>query len=622
MSCRRQPSAPPAGDKLSGMGYTPETIEHATATELIPVAQYTRKSDDHQQYSTDNQSDANHAYATMHGMKIVSTYSDEGISGLTFEKREALKRLVADVQGGTVPFRAILVYDISRWGRYQDIDESAHYEFICRRSGVAVHYCAEQFANDGSSLSSLLKGWKRAMAGEYSRELSVKVFAGQSRLARLGYKLGGSPGYGLRRLLVDQNGVPKCTLAVGEWKSIATDRIMLVPGPPEEVATVRLIYSLFALEGWNERRIANLLNERGVPGILGRRWRHNLILRMLRSEKYVGDNVWNRSSFKLQTIRLRNGPESWIRAEGVFPAIIDRGLFEVAQHIIQTRGQTTIAGRPRNLSDDEMLRRLNDLFVTHGHLSRTLIDAHRELPSAAAYFKRFGGLKMAFELIGAPHRQRKRFSRSGRPCGLSNDEMLDVLRQLWLEKGYLTEEIIRASANVPHVSAYFTRFGSLKRAYQLIGFIPDRERTKPPRIVRGTSNETLLDALRELLRQQGRLSKEIIDSSESGPSHGTIAFRFGGLLKAYALIGYLSNWYGAKLGRPRNLSDQEMLDALRLLWQNEGRLSQTLIRRVKSVPSCYDYYRRFGSLSAAYRLIGFVPTPHRSPLGRFVRLSL
>lgn len=45
----------------------------------------------------------------------------------------------------------------------------------CRRAGIQVAYCAEQFENDGSPVSTIVKGVKRAMAGEYSRELSAKV---------------------------------------------------------------------------------------------------------------------------------------------------------------------------------------------------------------------------------------------------------------------------------------------------------------------------------------------------------------------------------------------------------------------------------------------------------------
>ena len=103
-----------------------------------------------------------------------------------------LKQLIDDVQTGNADFTTILVYDVSRWGRFQDADESAYYEYICKRAGISVHYCAEQFENDGSPVSTIVKGVKRAMAGEYSRELSAKVFAGQCRLIELGFRQGGA----------------------------------------------------------------------------------------------------------------------------------------------------------------------------------------------------------------------------------------------------------------------------------------------------------------------------------------------------------------------------------------------------------------------------------------------
>lgn len=56
---------------------------------------------------------------------------------------------------------------------------------------------------------------KRAMAGEYSRELSAKVFAGQCRLIELGFRQGGPAGFGLRRVLLDQSGVIKTELSRG-----------------------------------------------------------------------------------------------------------------------------------------------------------------------------------------------------------------------------------------------------------------------------------------------------------------------------------------------------------------------------------------------------------------------
>jgi DNA invertase Pin-like site-specific DNA recombinase len=197
------------------------------------AAQYVRMSTEHQRYSTENQSDAIAHYAAQRGVEIVRTYSDEGKSGLRIQGRDGLKQLIEDIQSGKADFEAVLVYDISRWGRFQDADESAYYEYICKRAGISVIYCAEQFENDGSPVSTIVKGVKRAMAGEYSRELSQKVFTGQSRLIELGYRQGGPPGFGLRRMLIDEHGVTKGILERGQHKSIQTDRVTLVPGPAE-----------------------------------------------------------------------------------------------------------------------------------------------------------------------------------------------------------------------------------------------------------------------------------------------------------------------------------------------------------------------------------------------------
>jgi hypothetical protein len=70
--------------------------------------------------------------------------------------------------------------------------EAAYYEYIRKRAGIKVHYCAEEFENDGSLYAAVAKNLKRAMAGEYSRDLSVKVFAGQRRLVMLGFSPGAS----------------------------------------------------------------------------------------------------------------------------------------------------------------------------------------------------------------------------------------------------------------------------------------------------------------------------------------------------------------------------------------------------------------------------------------------
>ena len=233
-------------------------------TTLIRAAQYVRMSTEHQQYSTENQADVIREYAERHGIEVVRTFTDAGKSGLRMHGRDALRSLIDTVTAGNADFTAILAYDVSRWGRFQDADESAFYEYTCKRAGITVHYCAEQFANDGTIGSTIIKTVKRAMAGEYSRELSAKVFKGQCRLIEIGFRQGGVAGFGLRRMLVNQAGETKGILQHGEQKSIQTDRVMLVPGPQEEIEVVHRIYRLFIDERRNEAQIASILNEAGT----------------------------------------------------------------------------------------------------------------------------------------------------------------------------------------------------------------------------------------------------------------------------------------------------------------------------------------------------------------------
>jgi DNA invertase Pin-like site-specific DNA recombinase len=349
-------------------------------------------STEHQQYSTDNQLAAIAQYAQKRGFEVVRSYADEGKSGLRLEGRDALQNLLNDIERGKHDFEHVLVYDVSRWGRFQDPDESATYEMRCRRAGVKVHYCAEQFENDGSPVSNIIKSIKRMMAGEYSRELSVKVHAGQSRLIERGFRQGGPAGYGLRRVLIDEKGNRKQQLEVGERKSIQTDRIILCPGPTEEVSTVNWIYRQFVNNGLNEQAIADQLNVKGIYRGSGELWTRGTVHQILINEKYIGDNVWNRVSAKLKGRKIRNDPSSWIRASAVFEPVVDRELFDRARSIIEKRSQA--------LTDEEMLKALNPLLKKYGYLSALIIDEAEDCPSSRCYMKRFGSLIRTYTLVG------------------------------------------------------------------------------------------------------------------------------------------------------------------------------------------------------------------------------
>ncbi|WP_082885003.1 recombinase family protein [Bradyrhizobium stylosanthis] len=362
------------------------------AQRACQAAQYVRMSTDRQQYSIQNQAAAIAAYAHAHNLIIVRTYRDEGESGLRIKNRAGLSRLIEDVQAGTADFGHILVYDVSRWGRFQDMDESAHYEFVCRQAGIKVAYCAEQFDNDGSMLSSILKNLKRVMAAEYSRDLSTKVHAGACRFARMGFTPGGPSIYGLHRILVDENWKPKgVVLKRGERKYLTTDHVRFVPGADEEVAVVKWIFNEF-LKVKSELAIARRLNKARIPTGNGGLWDGTAIGRLIRDERYIGNLLYNRSSHKLGTKLGPNPPDVWIRTEGCIEPIVDKDVFLKARQIILQRRI--------HWSNEQMLSGLRRTLAKKGRLGPRIIDAAPGIPSWSVYHRRFGGLRNAYKLIG------------------------------------------------------------------------------------------------------------------------------------------------------------------------------------------------------------------------------
>ena len=388
-----------------------------------PVSAYVRMSTEHQQYSTENQLDRIKEYAARRQMTLVRVFEDAGKSGLNVRGRESLRRMIEEVEAGRADFKCILVYDVSRWGRFQDADESGYYEYICKRAGITVHYCAEQFENDGSPTSNIIKSVKRSMAGEYSRELSTKVFQGACRLIQLGFKQGGAAGYGLRRMLVDQAGQAKGALKFGEHKSLQTDRVVLALGPESEVETVRWIYRAFLDEHLTEREIAVRLNERGIKTDLDRGWTRGTVHQVLTNEKYIGNNVYHRTSFKLKRKHVENPPEMWIRANGVFPSIVATEDF--------LRVQEIIIARAKRFTDEEMLAKLRELLTQHGRHSGVIIDESDDAPSSAAFRHRFGSLVRAYQLIGYAPSTDFSFIEVNRYLRVKHPEVVqDVITQL------------------------------------------------------------------------------------------------------------------------------------------------------------------------------------------------
>lgn len=400
--------------------------------EKTRAAQYLRMSTEHQQYSIDNQREYIMKYADDHNICIHYTYDDAGKSGLKIADRPGLCALLNDIYDGKIAISAILVYDVSRFGRCQDIEEPAYHSYMLRQKGVRIIYCAEPFSESQPELFMLGLSYSRYGAAHYSKNLSEKVFLGQANLIRHGYHQGGKAGYGMRRLLVDDRGIAKEILKPGQRKSLQTERVILIPGPIEEVHVVNRIFDMLIDEDKPEIVIASELNRLNITSEDGTRWTRGKIHHILTSERYIGNSIYNRTSFRLKGKHVKNPESEWVRCNEAWAPVVSREKFYAAQKIINERSI--------RLSDDELLERLKTLLSRKGRLSGMLIDEEELFPSSSIYRSRFGGLVRAYQLIGYnPRNDYSWFKIKKNISGINSTFNEGIIRSIYRLGGWVTD---------------------------------------------------------------------------------------------------------------------------------------------------------------------------------------
>jgi len=260
----------------------------------------------------------------------------------------------------------------------------------------------------------------------------------------MGFKQGGMPGYGLRRLLVSTDRQPKQRLAFGERKSLVSDRVILVPGPADEVQVVRDIYRMLISDGLAIYAIARELNTRDIKYQGESRWTHHTVAEVLTNPKYAGFQVYGRTSSRLYTPTAKLPKSEWILTPGAFEPVVDHATFLEAQQ--------TLSERTTNKSDEELLDSLRNLLSREGRLSLNLIRTAGDVPSPSTYRKRFGSLRRAYELIGY-----------GRPQQFG---AVDLRRRTQALREELMERLV---ANFPQDLSIICRGGRWRRRLRLRG---------------------------------------------------------------------------------------------------------------------------------------------------------
>jgi len=441
-----------------------------------PAAQYLRMSTDKQRYSIESQAALIAEYASAQGYEIVASYEDAARSGVTINKRDGLKSLLRDVVNGA-RFSTILVVDVSRWGRYQDPDQAAHYEFVCKEAGVQVRYCAEPFLDDESPTAALIKSVKRVMAAEYSRQLSDRCRAALRRHMLAGGKNGGHPPYGFARQVFNDDGSPGAVLAIGERRSRYNQTVRLVHGPAEEVRTVRKIFKLFVREMRSPTQIARCLNSAGIPYRREGPWNDDRVKYVLKNEIATGVYAFNRTSWRFGKAAPRIPSADWLRVRATSP-LVSATTFTAAQAKFKALNGNI-------WTDDEMIRKLQLLLTEQGYLSGRLLDLSPTVQGAKAYVRRFGSLPNAYARIGyvqtVPDRYYLHAARR-EPA-----EIVRALKRLLNQKGFLNTAEILKCRELPSIKIITRHFGSIEAAYRAAGY----HKTRGELIVEGRARQHL-----------------------------------------------------------------------------------------------------------------------------------
>ena len=371
---------------------TPWWVGHeakSTDPQTRAVAYYRHSAQDRQKNSIQLQAEEVRSFAKKEGLLIIHEFTDRGRSGLTAEGRPAFMEMMQWVRDRT-DFGHVLVLDVSRWGRFQDIDLSGQYELECRKAGKKVRYVALGVPDDGPA-GSIMKTLQRFSSADESRVRSEKVFKGSVKVVEQGFRPGGMAPYGFSRALLNEQGVVDRILPPGDKKAIANWRIKLAPGEEIQVEVIQEIFIRFSDEGLDERQIAGMFAARGLASPGGRAWSAGMIGRILRDQQYAGSAVYNRTTQKLKTPTKRNPPEEWIVTPDAHQALVPRELFD--------RAQSRFAERQRLRDPDEMLVRLRALYERYGIVTAALLRHDSTIPNAGVYAGKFGSLPLAFQRL-------------------------------------------------------------------------------------------------------------------------------------------------------------------------------------------------------------------------------
>src|SRR5262245_33735145 len=236
---------------------------------------------------------------------------DDGISGSDLN-RPGFRAVIDDALGDR-SISHLFIYKRDRFARPGDAIPMVQVEkrlleagiTLVFSEGLSLPYPAGQ--QDIARDIGLLFGYYQG--GEELRKHAERVLGFQLRLAEQGFRTGGNAPYGFVRVLVNAAGTVLETLPPGKLVQQAGCHVRVVPHDPAKIAVWLQILELKE-KGWGVKRIANFLNDRGIPspnagrtrtdqGVKHRvtgKWNHNTVAELCRNPMILGIQRYGKRS--------------------------------------------------------------------------------------------------------------------------------------------------------------------------------------------------------------------------------------------------------------------------------------------------------------------------------------
>ncbi len=305
---------------------------HSDIDKKYQAALYIRLSkedgDKEESNSVSNQRDLIYSFLEDKGdIQVCEEKVDDGYSGVGFD-RPALNSMLEDVKQGKI--NCIIVKDLSRFGRNY-IETGRYIQQIFPFMGVRFIAINDHYDSGhmDSQADNMLLPFKNLMNDSYSRDISIKVRSQIEVRQKRGDYTGSFPVYGYFR---DQERKGKLVI------------------DPVAAEVVRDIFDM-RIKGCNNRRIADYLNEHGIPSPMEykmllhwryttsfklkpqAKWSSMAVERILKNEIYTGVMVQGKEktlNYKVKK-RIKVSKEDWIRVEHTHEAIIAKEDFAIVQ---------------------------------------------------------------------------------------------------------------------------------------------------------------------------------------------------------------------------------------------------------------------------------------------------